>query len=126
MRQTIYNKYNGCCAYCGKKITLKQMQVDHIVPLFRNDDDETLKKWGRIRGANNLDNLNPACARCNRYKSTMTLQQFRNEIEKQILRLEERSWNYRIARDFGLVEETFKPVRFYFEELTIKEPIKSK
>lgn len=97
------------------------MQVDHIVPFFRNCADETLKKWGRERGTDNLENLNPACARCNRYKSTMTLQQFRSEIEKQILRLEERSWNYRIAKDFGLIEETFKPVRFYFEELEIKE-----
>jgi len=31
-RIKVYEKYNGHCAYCGKKIEYKDMQVDHIDP----------------------------------------------------------------------------------------------
>ena len=31
-RQKVYDKYNGHCAYCGKPITIKDNQVDHILP----------------------------------------------------------------------------------------------
>ena len=116
MRDQVHAKYNGHCAYCGKEITLKQMQVDHIVPLFRNDTDETLKGWGRERGTNDFDNLNPSCARCNRWKSTYTLEEFRNQIWKQLERLHNTKAGYRIALDFGLIEETHEQVKFYFEK----------
>ena len=49
LRQKIYDKYNGHCAYCGKELTFEQMQVDHIEPIFRNDTDEQIKDMGRIR-----------------------------------------------------------------------------
>ena len=31
-RKEVLEKYNGHCAYCGKEITLKEMQVDHKHP----------------------------------------------------------------------------------------------
>lgn len=31
IRQRVYEKYNGRCAYCGRKIEYKDMQVDHFV-----------------------------------------------------------------------------------------------
>lgn len=31
-RLKIYRKYDGHCAYCGKSIEYKDMQVDHLVP----------------------------------------------------------------------------------------------
>lgn len=117
MRNTIHEKFDGRCAYCGKDITLKQMQVDHIVPLFRNDTNEALERMGIIRGTNTIDNLNPACARCNRYKSTMTIENFRKQISLQVERLEKRSWNYRMAKDFNLITETNNDVKFYFETI---------
>ena len=30
IRENIYNKYNGHCAYCGREIAYKDMQVDHL------------------------------------------------------------------------------------------------
>ena len=29
MRQQVYEKYGGHCAYCGRQIEYKEMQVDH-------------------------------------------------------------------------------------------------
>jgi len=63
-REEVYNKCEGHCGYCGKEITIKQMQVDHIKPLYRNDKVTTLEVWGVERGSDNFDNLMPSCARC--------------------------------------------------------------
>ena len=53
-RTKIYYKYDCHCAYCGKEITEKQMQVDHIQPeVFQGTDD--------------YYNLNPSCKECNNY-----------------------------------------------------------
>ena len=32
-REAVYRKYNGHCAYCGREIAYKDMQVDHFLPL---------------------------------------------------------------------------------------------
>ena len=31
-RITVYDKYDGHCAYCGREIGLQDMQIDHIKP----------------------------------------------------------------------------------------------
>lgn len=30
VREKVYQKYNGHCAYCGCELQYKDMQVDHI------------------------------------------------------------------------------------------------
>jgi 5-methylcytosine-specific restriction endonuclease McrA len=114
-RQQVYDKCSGHCAYCGVEITLKQMQVDHIQPLYRNDDDITLQGWGVERGTDDMDNLLPSCSRCNKWKSTYTLEKFRETIQTSLDRLERDTPNFRLARDYGLIEVIETPVIFYFE-----------
>ena len=115
-RQEVYNKCDGHCGYCGKEITFKQMQVDHIKPLYRNDKVTTLEVWGVERGNDDFENLMPSCARCNRWKSTFSLEMFRKEIELQTKRLNDYNSNYRMAKDYGLVCENNNKVIFYFEK----------
>ena len=117
-RQEVYNKCNGHCAYCGKDINLKQMQVDHKEPLFRNSTDKELKWYKRERGTDDIDNLLPSCARCNRWKSTYTIEQFRDEISQQVRRLNDYNNNYRMSKDYNLIQETNLSVIFYYETLT--------
>jgi hypothetical protein len=116
-RQEVYNKCSGHCAYCGVEITIKQMQVDHIKPLYRNDKVETLEAWGVERGTDEMDNLNPSCSRCNKWKSTFSLEMFRTIVEKSIDRMERDTPNFRLARDYSLIE--VKPIKvvFYFEKM---------
>ena len=114
-RNEVYNKCNGRCAYCGKEITIKQMQVDHKEPIFRDYTDKVLKSINRDRGTDDMDNLLPSCARCNRWKSTYTIEQFRNEIQQQIKRLNNYNNNYRMVKDYSLIVETDNPVIFYYE-----------
>lgn len=101
-RQRIYAKTGGHCAYCGCAITLQQMQVDHIVPLYNG-------------GTDNAANYLPACRSCNHYKSTLTLEKFRAALERMPDVLARNNVTYRNAVKFGLVTPTPHPVVFYFE-----------
>ena len=113
-RELIFNKYGGRCAYCGCNLK-KGWHVDHIEAHWHNFTDEQSKKHGIIKGSHALENKNPSCPRCNRWKATFTIEQFRREIQFQCVRLQGASSNYRMARDYGLIQETGIKVKFYFE-----------
>lgn len=114
-REEVWLKCDKKCAYCGTEITMKQMQIDHIKPLYRNDKDETLVVWGVERGTDDMDNLNPSCVRCNKWKSTFSLEMFREVVQNSINRLERDTPNFRLAKDYGLLNVTENKVIFYFE-----------
>ena len=103
-RQQVYDKMGGYCAYCGCTITLKAMQADHVVPLHKG-------------GADEVGNMLPACQSCNHYKSTLTVEQFRQCIERWPVVLERDSVTYRNAVRFGQVRPTPRRVVFFFERL---------
>ena len=56
-RESVYAKYDGHCAYCGRSIDIRDMQVDHFLPL---------RAWGiEEAGTDDISNLMPACRMCN-------------------------------------------------------------
>lgn len=118
-RQAVWDKSGGRCAYCGEEITLKQMQVDHIIPKRNYSEKHGCMIVGCQRfeeyGLNDIRNLNPACRPCNNWKSAMTLDDFRSEIAAQVDRLRRYRNQFRLAERFGQVEATGKPVIFWFE-----------
>lgn len=109
-RRAVYNKMPGHCAYCGCEIELREMQVDHVTPL-------------RKGGTDTLDNMLPACRSCNHYKSTLTVQQFRQMVERMPATLMRDSVTYKNAVRFGLVAPTPHKVEFYFERIRREEVI---
>ena len=111
IREHVHQKFGGHCAYCGEEITLKQMQVDHVEPIWRGN----VMAESERRRLEGIDNLHPACRPCNHRKMTLTVEDFRAEIEAQIPRLIQYSSQFRTAERFGLVELTEKPVIFWFE-----------
>ena len=66
-RKMIYIRDDGRCALCGRKITLSEMTIDHIVPLDRN-------------GENSVNNLQCACYACNQFKSNILPEDFMERI----------------------------------------------
>lgn len=78
------------------------MQADHVVSLRRG-------------GADTIDNMLPSCRSCNHYKSTRTIEGFRELIEAQCKTLERDSVTYRIAVRYGNVIPNPHPIKFYFE-----------
>jgi len=110
-RLVVYNKMDGHCAYCGTEITLRQMQVDHLIPM---EFYEAYMALGQ--DLDQLDNFLPACRSCNNYKHTLTLEKFRDALERMPDVLIRDSVTYRNAVRFGLVTPTPHPVVFYFEK----------
>jgi 5-methylcytosine-specific restriction endonuclease McrA len=121
-RELIFNKYEGRCAYCGCVLE-KGWHVDELIPVKRNYvynktkakfvPDGTCEHPERF----NIDNQMPACASCNINKHSMSLEDFRYLIQGFMKHLNEVSTQYKIAKRYMLVTETFKPVLFYFETL---------
>lgn len=101
-RIKVYEKYKGHCAYCGKELKIKEMQVDHITPKD-------------MRGIDDMSNYNPSCRRCNFYKSTFPIYMFRKNIQTIQDRIR-KIFIVKIAEDYGIIE--FKPFdgKFYFEK----------
>jgi 5-methylcytosine-specific restriction endonuclease McrA len=125
-RQEVYNKCGGHCAYCGEEITIKEMQVDHIIPVsFFSDhiisNKRVPKFLSHLKGTdvNHIDNLFPSCRVCNKWKSAFDLEFFRSELSEQVRRLNDYSSNYRIAKRYGLINEVNIPIVFYFEKISM-------
>ncbi|MBK8807800.1 MAG: hypothetical protein IPO21_14595 [Bacteroidales bacterium] len=100
------------------------MHIDHIIP--KTFFIEHVRNKKRVpyflthlteSDVNHDDNLNPSCISCNKWKSAHDIETFRNEIYEQVRRLDIYSANYRMAKKYGLIQETLKPIIFYFESI---------
>jgi 5-methylcytosine-specific restriction endonuclease McrA len=121
IRENIWLKYNKHCAYCGKELEYKEMQVDHIRP-------QKIFYWGKKESippyhVDDEQNLNPSCRRCNHYKRTRTLEGFR----KLMITLHERiidNYINKVAIDYGIIVEVkaFDGV-FYYEKIECYETV---
>ena len=66
-RLRTFNKYHGCCHYCGKKLNVDNFHVDHMNPLSRG-------------GTNDENNLALACPKCNESKGNLTEHEYLEKI----------------------------------------------
>lgn len=67
IRQEIYDKAEGRCQLCGRKILFEEMTLDHITPLFFN-------------GKDSVENLQCTCKVCNEFKSHILPDEFAERI----------------------------------------------
>lgn len=112
IREVVYNKYGGHCAYCGCVLDIKDMQVDHIESVY-------LAELRNKEVNEDIVNYMPSCRMCNYYKSTSTIEQFRNNLSNMLMRNVRLPFDYRLALKYGLVKEEVKPVVFYFEKKSL-------
>lgn len=115
IREFVFLKYDGHCAYCGKKLNQSRFAIDHIEPKFRTHSDAQLLQLNRVRGAENLDNFNPSCMSCNSSKSTYTIEKWRSEINKKHERLLKSEPSYNLLFRLGMIKKVHSCI-FYFEK----------
>jgi hypothetical protein len=108
-REIIWQKSEGHCWYCGDNLPNKGWHADHFEPVYR--------RGGELWKLENdvIDNIVPACAPCNLFKSVFSVEEFRREIELQTARARKTSVNFRVAERFGMIELTNEPVIFWYE-----------
>lgn len=69
-----------------------------------------------------VENSMPSCHSCNITKSDMSLQDFREYIEGTVESLNKNRYAaYKFAKRYGLIQETIKPVVFYFETFSTNQ-----
>jgi hypothetical protein len=103
----IWAKTNGRCFYCGVELIYKlNFTVDHIIPRLN-------------LGAEQLDNLVPACRNCNSTKGTKDIEQFRFHLAIQQFHKDTGIWfsstQVEYLQSSGVNMEIPK-IRFWFED----------
>lgn len=120
-RQVVFAKSNGACWYCGCELPGKGWHADHVEPIRRFKSikitDEGVKHINTCDNPHldTVENMVPACRKCNLFKGVFSIEEFRKEITYQVERARDYSVNFRTAERFGLVEVNNKPVIFWFE-----------
>ena len=113
-RQLVYEKTNGKCGYCGEDLQ-PRWHLDHKNSLwdmyFYNRDNPT-----EYKDPNHIDNLIAACPRCNLYKSSESVEKFRESIKDIQRKLRDYYKPYAIGVKYGVIVEVKKEIVFYFEE----------
>lgn len=111
-RLQVYDKYDGHCAYCGKEISYKEMQLDHLIPRQR-------ERFGKYteEEIECFENYMPACRRCNHYKRAHSLEVFRKMIEEIPKKLFRDNYIYKVGLDYRLIEAKEHKIVFYFEKI---------
>lgn len=82
-RRIIYQKANGRCQLCGRKIEYEDMTLDHIVPLS-------------LGGADEMDNLQCTCRVDNEFKKNILPDEFFGRITEIFLFQMEKKENNRL------------------------------
>ena len=106
-REAVYAKCHGHCAYCGKEISIGEMQVDHVDSHYRH------------QGKDEIDNYLPSCRDCNGLKSDYDLEEFRNVLIPNCAKKGKicgDNRKSRIVKAYGLALNKKKKIVFYFEK----------
>jgi hypothetical protein len=123
-REIVRMKFGGKCAYCGCELPAKGWHLDHVAAIYRVS--KLVRESGTFKilqtghcekpEGENPENYFPACASCNLFKSVFSIEVWRGELAKQVERARKKSFNFRFAERFGLIQETGNPVVFWFEK----------
>lgn len=118
-----YNEKTGEIILYGKyyeigsgELEYKDMQVDHVKSVFANTDVSHTMTEEEMYSEKNLL---PACRQCNFYKSYGNLESFREALTNTLMKNLQKTFQYRLAIKYGLIQESIEPVQFYFEKIGI-------
>lgn len=114
IRDEVYKKYNGCCAYTGKPLDEK-WQIDHITP-------KHYYKFILIedQNQNDINNLLPTFQIINHYKRGLDLEGFRWYMLDFHLRLTKLPKKTLVERTQKRKEYMFKIAELF--DITVDEP----
>ena len=125
-RDQIKSMFGGHCAYCGVVLGDK-WHADHVIAIRRDSEfvpapkDSPYTHVSRTTGTcanpelDCIENMMPSCSPCNLYKGGNTLEGWREQLQELNRKLNDYSKHFRFAKLFGLVQETERPIVFYFE-----------
>lgn len=148
-RQILFNKFGGRCTYCGCELKKSWHvdHIEPMVRMTKRKAGYYKHKvtgekvisppgnwWRDYERINEkmvfdkfkhperdyAENRTPSCHSCNITKATMSVEDFRDYIQQTVDSLNKNHYAaYKFAKRFGLIQETIKPVVFYFETINL-------
>lgn len=79
-RKLIYQKYDGRCQLCGRRILFSELSLDHHIPLA-------------MGGMDDISNLIATCIPCNQFKSNIAPELFEGRINEIFI--------YQMSKKYG-------------------------
>lgn len=135
IRQQVFDKYNGLCAYTGKPLG-DDWQIDHMTSRHVHQYQtygkcatvEEIKE--QLKRVDDIDNLLPTIKIINHYKRSLDLEGFRHYMigfHKRLKKLPKKTiiyetqrrkeYMFKIAELFGITPEKPFEGKFYFETI---------
>ena len=103
LREKVYSKYDGHCAYCGQEITFDKMQIDYFTPSNVDPDDS-------------YENLMPCCKPCSCGKRSEYIENYREHITRSNKAMINQNQSFQRGVRFGLIKVKDIKVKFYYEK----------
>jgi hypothetical protein len=124
-REQLRMKFGGKCAYCGCDLP-ERWHADHVEAVQRKLDYVRGKGFvatsEMYRPQNDrIENMMPSCPPCNISKHSMSLESWRGWLAGHVNSLNAFHPIYRLAKAYGLIQETGNPVVFYFERISAQD-----
>ncbi len=110
-RQAIFDKSGGVCWCCGDPLANTRWHEDHFYPIRRNLDGTCLNPQYDVE-----ENKVPSCASCNKLKSSLSIEYFRELIYNFVDSLNKYTNQYKFAKRYAQIQETRHPIVFWFEK----------
>lgn len=96
IKQLIYERANGRCELCGRKILFEDMTIDHVIPLSMGGED-------------NINNISCACQPCNTFKGNILPDTFFERISLIYLYQMEKKTHNRFKR--WIIRKTLQSIK---------------
>ena len=109
LREKVFDKYDGHCAYCGCKLQMKDMQVDHI-------GSQYLTRLKGEKVIETIETLNPSCRKCNFYKGTLSIERFRYSLANILQKSVQKPFQFKLALKYDMVSVKEWDKKFYYEK----------
>ncbi|WCM21378.1 HNH endonuclease [Paraburkholderia bryophila] len=123
-REQVRQMFGGRCAYCGEPLP-DRWHADHreaVVRALLTKQSED-GRYKLVSGPSLyperdvLENFMPSCPPCNISKHSMSLEVWRKWLAGHVNSLNAYHPIYRLAKKYGLIQETCAQVTFYFERV---------
>ena len=99
VRESVYLKYGGHCAYCGCEIKPGGMKMDHF-----------------INRQGNVYDIKPCCNSCYSLKANDSVEKFRSRIQQIPERIRRENPIYSVGERYGVIGRKKETIEFYFEK----------
>ncbi len=138
LRNAIHRAYGKKCFYCGEKINMYQLEIDHIIPSSDKDVPNSIELQAYLRELKDknfikdcIANYLPSCGHCNNQKSSQFFtvgnlryfhEQAHRHAEEVIRKMQQFKYADENPKNEGKIKELSEGKDYLFEKTILENP----